>query len=375
MGRTAQADSSDTRPAPPRSAPGPLRRRLRMPRGRPLRVAFSLLLALALVVGLGSGYLDHRLTVTRTSFPASHFNHGQNAVWLEHTWAGDYHTAAEYDALAAQLRAEQITYVFAHVGPLSSDGTSAPNLAELAPLMASELHARLPGLKILAWVGQLEAASGGPADEVVNLANASTRLTIAATAAHLVKAEGFDGIHYDIEPISNNNAHFLDLLIETRTVLPHGAILSVSAQKWAPNAHIADLLYRSGHAGQWWTTYYMAAVAAHVDQLVVMTYDTGMPTAALYQIFVQQETKHILDAVNAAHQPPQLLIGVPTYSGDSAWFHSSAENMTSALAGVAAGLNSASDPAPFTGVAIYRLAVTSAADWRVYDRVWLGQKS
>lgn len=372
MERTAQADSSDTQPLPPRRTPKPWQRP-RMSRGRALRVALTLLLALVVIASVGSGYVYHRLTVTRTSFPASHFNRGLNAVWLEHAWAGEYHTADEYDTLAAQLRAEQIKYVFAHVGPLSSDGTIAPNLAEWAPDMASALHARLPGVKVLAWIGQLEAASGAPADEVVNLAAASTRLTIAATSARFVKVEGFDGVHYDIEPISNNNAHFLDLLIETRALLPHGAILSVSAQKWAPNAHIADLLYRSGRAGQWWTTYYMAAVAAHVDQLVVMTYDTGMPTARLYQIFVQQETKHILDAVNSAQPPPQLLIGVPTYSGDSAWFHSSAENMTSALAGVTAGLNSATHPAPFAGVAIYRLAVTSDADWRVYNHVWLGQ--
>lgn len=371
MERTAQADSSDTRPLPPRRAPKPRRRR--RPSRRALRILLSLLLALALLAGVGSGYVYHRLTVTHTSYPAAHFNRGQNAVWLEHAWAGEYHTADEYDALATQLQTEQIKYVFAHVGPLSSDGTIAPNLAEWAPDMARALHARLPDLKILAWVGQLEAASGAPANEVVDLANASTRLTIAATSVRFIKEEGFDGVHYDIEPISNNNAHFLDLLIETRALLPHGAILSVSAQKWAPNAHIADLLYRSGRAGQWWTTYYMAAVAAHVDQLVVMSYDTGMPTAGLYQIFVQQETKHILDAVNSAQPPPQLLMGVPTYSGDSAWFHSSAENMTSALAGVTAGLNSSTNPAPFAGVAIYRLAVTSDADWRVYDHVWLGQ--
>jgi spore germination protein YaaH len=332
------------------------------------------LLIVALLVGGGAGYVYHRLTATLTSYPSAHFNSGRNAVWLEHAWAGEYHTSAEYDALAAQLRREQITYVFAHVGPLNSDGTIPDELAQWAPELTQALHARLPGVKVLAWIGQLEAASGAPADETVNLADATTRLAIVATALRFVKVNHFDGVHYDIEPITNNNAHFLDLLIETRATLPVGAILSISAQKWSPNAHVADLLYQTGHAGQW-TSYYMAAVASHVDQMAVMTYDTAMPTEAAYQIFVQQETKHILAAIATTQRPPQLLIGVPTYTGDTRFFHSSAENMTSALVGVTAGLNSVSDTQPFVGVAIYRLAVTSDSDWQVYDRVWLGQQN
>lgn len=370
MAGATQTGATGSRPLALQRPPAPPHTRRRA-----LRVALSLLLALALIMGVGSAYVYHRLTATLTNYPAAHFNRGANAVWLEHTWAGEYHTAEDYDALAAQLRREQITYVFAHVGPLDSDGTIPANLAEWAPDLARALHARLPGVKLLAWIGQLEAASGAPADEVVNLADASTRLTIAATAKRFIIDDQFDGVHYDIEPISNNNSHYLDLLIETRAMLPPGAIISVSAQKWAPNAHIADLLYHTGRGGQWWTSYYLAAVAAHVDQMAIMTYDTGMPTAAAYQLFVQQETKHVLEAINSAQRPPQLLMGIPTYSGDSRWFHDSAENMTSALAGVTAGLNSARDTRPFVGVAIYRLAVTSDADWQVYDRIWLGQPS
>ena len=370
MAHTAQADARGSRPLASHRPP-----RWRRRRWRYAQVALYLALALALVVGVATSYTYYRATATLTNYPSAHFNRGQNAVWLEHVWAGQYHTAEDYDALAAQLRREQIKYVFAHVGPLSSDGTIPENLAVWAPDLAAALHARVPGIKVLAWVGQLEAASGAPANEVVNLANASTRLTIAATSARFVTADGFDGVHYDIEPISNNNSHFLDLLIETRTLLPTGALISVSAQKWAPNAHIADLLYHAGRAGQWWTSYYLAAVAAHVDQMAVMTYDTGMPTSRAYEIFVQQETKHILEAISTAQHPPQLLIGVPTYSGDSAWFHASAENMTTALVGVTAGLNSSTNTSPFVGVAIYRLAVTSDSDWGVYNRVWLGQRA
>ncbi len=329
-------------------------------------------LLFTLVASVGAGYVYHRLTVTVTNYPSAHFNRGQNAVWLEHTWAGSPHRQSDIDNLAAQLKREQITYVFAHVGPLDSDGTISDQIEPYPEMFVSEMHAQAPGIKVFAWIGQLEAASGGPADEVVNLALAPTRLNIAATADRFVRHDGFDGVHYDIEPISNNNSHFLDLLIETRAALPAGSMISVSAEKWAPNAHVADMLYHAGRAGQWWTSYYLAAVASHVDQLAVMTYDSGMPNSQTYQIFVQQETKHILAAIDTAKHPPQLLIGVPTYSGDSAWFHSSAENMTSALAGVTAGLNSSTYTSDFTGVAIYRFGVTSDSDWQVYDHIWLG---
>jgi spore germination protein YaaH len=199
------------------------------------------------------------------------------------------------------------------------------------------------------------------------------RYQIAATAAHFVHDLGFDGVHYDIEPIINNNAHFLDLLSETRQTMPPGAILSVVGQKWAPSARLAVALRELGKGDAWWTSYYYAAVASHVDQIVAMVYNTGMPVGPLYQLAVQQETEHILEAVRSAHTPPQVLIGLPTYTGNSFWFHDRAENITTGLRGVTAGLNSDRDTRPFAGVAIYRYGLTTPADWSSYDDLWLGQ--
>jgi hypothetical protein len=369
MNRTMKADH--TQPLPPKLTPVP--RSTRQTPRRLLRITFIILLVATLVSLIAGIYLYHRVTATVTNFAGPRFNSNQNAVWLEHAWSGQPQSSAAYDALATQLRREGIAYVYAHVGPLDSSGAIPPSLAPNAASLAAALHERIPGVKVLAWIGQLEAASGAPADETVNLANSSVRAAIVATADDFVRNKGFDGVHYDIEPIQNNNAHYLDLLIETRAAFPLGALISVSAQKWAPNAHLADLLYRAGRGGQWWTSYYYAAVASHVDQMAVMTYDSGMPTSQAYEIFVQQETKHILAAVRTASHPPQVLIGIPTYTGDNAWFHDSAENMRTALTGVIAGLNSDAETKPFVGVAIYRFAVTTPADWEAYDQMWLGR--
>jgi hypothetical protein len=337
-----------------------------------LQLAGRVLLAVIVLLVLGLGLTYWRLSATVTSYPGAHFNSGHNAVWLEHPWAGQAHTDAEYYQLAQRLSHEQISFVFAHVGPLQSDGTIPANLAPNAAALAAALHARMPSLKVLAWIGQVELAGGYPPTESVDLDQSAVRSQIAHTAAHFVADLGFDGVHYDIEPIVNNSARFLDLLTATRSLLPAGALLSTVGEKWAPNAHVADLLYGMGRAGAWWTSFYYADVAAHVDQLVAMIYDTGMPTAGLYSLAVQQETKHILDAVRSARQPPQVLIGLPTYSGDSLWFHSSAENMQTGLQGVVAGLNSNRDTSAFTGVAIYRFASTGDTDWTTYDKLWLG---
>lgn len=362
-------ESEQTQPLPPARIPKP--HSPRRPLRRLIHVALIMLLAITLIGSVASVYVYQRLTATVTSFAGPHFNTNQNAVWLEHAWSGQPQTSAAYDALANQLQSEGITYVYAHVGPLNSDGTIPASRAPYAASLTAALHQRIPDVKVFAWIGQLEAASGGPADETVNLAVSSVRAAIVNTADEFVRKEGFDGVHYDIEPIQNNNAHYLDLLIETRAAFPSGALISISAQKWAPNAHLADLLYRTGRGGQWWTSYYFAAVAAHVDQMAVMTYDSGMPTAQAYEIFVQQETKHILAAVRTASHPPQVLIGIPTYTGDSAWFHDSAENMRTALTGVTAGLNSDKETQPFVGVAIYRLGVTTPEDWQTYDQMWI----
>lgn len=331
------------------------------------------LLALTVLLVAALGVVFWRLGATVTQYTGAHFNQGHNAIWLEHTWAGQLHSDDEYDQLAARLRREQIGYVFAHVGPLDSDGTIPGDRAPNAAGLVAALHARLPHVRVLAWIGQVEVAGGYPADQSINLDDSAVRLQIAQTAAHIAAADGFDGVHYDIEPIVNNNPRFLDLLEETQARLPNGAMLSVVGQKWAPNAHIADLLRGVGRGDAWWTSYYYAAVAAHVDQIVPMLYNTAMPTQGSYELAMQQETEHILEAARSARQPPEVLIGLPTYPGNGFWFHATAENMASGLHGVIAGLNSNRDTSAFTGVAVYRFGTTSDADWQEYEHLWLGE--
>jgi hypothetical protein len=325
-------------------------------------------IALALSA-LVTGVLWWWLNATATHYSGAHFNHQQNAIWAQHAWVGQAHTPQEYDNLAALLKREQITYLFPHVGPLDGDGHIPPALYPNAATFVHEMKSRLPDLKILAWIGQVEKDGGGPLD----ISNSETRARIVNEARHFTQDLGFDGVHYDIEPIHNLNPHFLDLLDETRAAIGPEKLISVSAPKWAPAARVIPFVQAiSGRGIAWWTTYYFLIVSSYVDQMVVMMYNTALPTASLYETFTKQETEHILDAANSALHPPQVLIGIPTYHDNGPGFHDTAENMQSGLKGVTAGLNSGEDTSHFGGVAIYPLWLTSQSDWQTYNHLWLG---
>ena len=339
-------------------------------RWRVLLVAIgSIILSVAILAELG--WWD--VTATATNYAGAHFNQGHNATWLAHTWVGDQHTAADYDALAAQLHHEQITYVYAHVGPLAGDGTIASAKTPNAVAFTQAMHQRDPALRIFAWIGQIYTPGALPGADAIDIGLPTTRARITNTAALFTHAYGFDGIHYDIEPIPNNNSHFLDLLDETRQAIGPHKLLSIATPNWVPIARVADALHPIIDRGNaWWTTYYYLAVSSHVDQVVVMMYNTDMATAPLYEMIVQQETAHILRAVERGSASTQVIIGIPTFPGTSRAFHATAENMSTGLTGVIAGLNYGNYHTAFGGIAIYPQWLTSDADWATYDQLWLG---
>lgn len=339
-------------------------RRGRVRPGVPLLRAAAVLVAVAVVL---CGALVAATSSSGT--PAD----GAGAVWLEHAWAGDYHSAAEYDALAGRLKREQIRDVFVHVGPLSPDGTIPEQRSPFAAMLVRELKQRDPRLRLLAWIGQLERASGLPDDQVVDLANGEVRDGIRATAVRFVAQEGFDGVHYDIEPLVDGSPGYLRLLDATRAALSPGGALSVTAPMWVPNATVARLA-RTGAGRQHalWSGAYYAEVARRVDQVVVMAYNTGLPSGRLYQLAVRLQTRQVRSALAAASPPPELLVGLPAYHDNGPWFHDAVENLPNGLAGVDAALSGPGPARPSVGVAIYRFALISDADWAAYERRWLG---
>ena len=314
-----------------------------------------------------------KATATSTTLPGSTFNQGKNATWIAHTWVGDNHTPQEYQQLFQRLQHEQITSIYAHVGPLEHDGSIPLTRYPYAAKFATLLHQYSASFKLYAWMGQIYQIGATANDDDLDISQPAVRQLIANTAGIFTNTLAFDGIHFDIEPIPNNDNHFLDLLDETRTVIGKNHLISIATPNWIPIARVADVMEAvTNRTNVWWTTYYYLAVSQHVDQIVVMLYNTDMATAPLYQALVQQETAHVLRAVQRGSYQTHVIIGIPTFKGSSRAFHDSAENMHTGLNGIISGLNYSTFHSAFQGVAVYPEWLTTNDDWSTYDRMWLG---
>jgi spore germination protein YaaH len=178
--------------------------------------------------------------------------------------------------------------------------------------------------------------------------------------------EGFDGIHVNVEPVDDGNDEFLALLRALRTAVGPGRILSLSAIRPAPVA----LPLAPNFA---WSLEYYRRVAAIVDQIVIMAYDTALPTAPLYRRYVAWSTAAVTRELAAARAPARLLMGVPTYDDPSFMHRLAVESPENAFLGVVAGLRGLGAGGTFEGVALYAEWTTGDDEWLLYDRAWRGR--
>jgi hypothetical protein len=299
---------------------------------------------------------------------------GHDALWLSHLWVDGREGPAGVAALAARLRGTGIRDLFVHVGPLAAAGTLDPGLRPRARWFAGAVHQALPGIRVQAWIGDTVPPAGS-----LDVEDASTRLRISESAASAM-ADGFDGIHLDLEPVGDADPGYLALLDAVRPVVhAAGGLLSVSAEqvepvtggRWAMEAAI-------GH-GTWWSAAYLRQVAERVDQVAVMSYDTALWSASAYSGFVRAETAAALAAVPAR---VALFMGVPAYraaggTGPDLGHVDSAETVGAAIRGVRLGLSSAGSPGAGPherafGIALYLDYTATPADWAAYRSDWLG---
>lgn len=291
-----------------------------------------------------------------------------NAVWSAHKWVGESHSEDAYDEFAELLTRHRITDVYFHAGPLTGEGlvrrTKYPN----ARALIAAMRQRAPSVRLHAWIGQVERRGGGPLD----LTDEATRTNIVLTAGDFINL-GFDGIHYNIEPVYSGDPDLLALLDATAPVTrDRGKLLSMATDELAPLPgleYAARLFFRQ--AGLWRSGYYRE-VAARTDQLAVMMYDTAMPFDWLYGTIVAWETWRLREIVGP---DTTLFMGVPTYEDEHFGFHPAAENMQSGLRGIGIGLLFDGPPETANlGAAIYAGWTTDEEEWAVWRRDWLGRR-
>lgn len=291
-----------------------------------------------------------------------------NAIWAAHKWVGESHSEKIYDEFAGLLTRHRITDVYFHVGPLTGGGSIPRAKYPNARALIAAMRQRAPAIRLHAWIGQVERRGGGPLD----LSDSGMRANIVQTAGDFIEL-GFDGIHYNIEPIYSGDPDLLALLDATAPVTrARGKLLSMATDELSPLPgleYAARLFVRQ--AGLWRAPYYRE-VAARTDQLAVMMYDTAMPFDWLYGTIVAWQTWRLREIVGP---DTTLFIGVPTYEDEHFGFHPAAENMQSGLRGIGIGRSFGGSPAgPNFGAAIYAGWTTDEKEWMVWRRDWLGQR-
>lgn len=330
-------------------------------RRRVLRRVLVGLAALVTVAGLAVGGILVALTVEGRGTPsAAARGTGHDALWLGHAWVDGRRRQPEVDALAARVRVSGIRDLFVHAGPLRDDGTLDRGLVPQARWLTGAVHAALPGVRVQAWLG------AHPLPDELHLDSPSTRAAILASVDQVLD-DGFDGVHFDFEPVTDGNRDLLTMLHEAHLRTgSRGAVLSVSAIHTQPWPGVAAATKMLPGPLTVWSDGYLRRVAGEVDQVALMAYDTALPSAGAYAGYVRQVTTRALAAVPAR---VGLLIGVPAYHDQRWYHHARAETVTAAVRGIRLALGAHPRQREF-GVAMYVDFTATAADWAAYDRDW-----
>jgi len=286
-----------------------------------------------------------------------------DALWLGHAWVDGRKTEADVTALARQLEGTGIRDLYVHAGPLEHDG-SLP-LSKVSPRarwFTSAMRAAAPDVRVQAWLGDIVQPGKNPG---MDLDDPAVRTRVVASSAAVLD-QGFQGIHFDFEPVQSGSAGFLAVLDETRVLTGKRDVpLSVAAAQLEPLWRVNALPLLLTGEGKWWSQDYFAEVARRVEQIAVMSYDTAMPLESLYGGYVAQQTQLALEATPAS---TDLLMGLPAYweSNPSHWGH--AETVTAAVRGARLGLGNSTRQT--FGLALYVDFTATPEHWSAYRNGW-----
>lgn len=287
----------------------------------------------------------------------SFYNNQHNAVWLGHEWVDEFKSEAEIKDLVEKLQWAEMDTVFLHSGPLDENGAVSSDLYPYARRFLRVAKNFEPEIEYQAWLGQVRSK--------IYLEQEAVRQNVAQTAVKMVEEVGFDGIHFDVEPIWDEDMEFVDVLKRTREALPEAKI-SVAMAEFIPK-----LLINLTDERKEWENYNTEVnyknVAEYADQIVVMVYDTGLKRESFYRFLMREQVIWLTNLLKGR----ELFVGVPAYDDETRDSDAKVENLENALIGVTNGLNNwRSRKKNFAGVAIYAFWEISDEEWEVYDKYW-----
>ncbi|MFI6510204.1 hypothetical protein ACIBCT_21575 [Streptosporangium sp. NPDC050855] len=283
---------------------------------------------------------------------------GHDALWLGHAWVDGRKTAEDVRALAGRLRRTGIKDVYVHSGPFDGDGTLPASKHPKAADFLKWWRQESPKVRVSAWLGQ-------KVDGVLDLDDAATRQRV-LDGTRAIMALGFDGVHYNFEPIGDGDTEFLDLLTRTRPIVGDG-LLSTSTPQIEPFPLVRPAARAVTGRDKYWSPDYFGQVARLVDQVAIMTYDSYLPYPAVYGGYVVRQTSLALGLVPADRT---LLIGAPAYHDHGVAWADAAESVEKAARGARLGLTAHGKPRERFGLALYVDFAATKEDWSEYDRFW-----
>ncbi len=292
--------------------------------------------------------------------PGSAFNKGHNAIWVEHDWAGEYKSPKDIQEFVEVLEKYKIDTVFVHVGPLKTDGSIDPETYSYSINFLERARKFNDKIEYQAWIGQIRSK--------IDLSNESVRHNIEKQVLILSGLVGFDGIHFDIEPVWDGDLDFIETLKGSREALPKGKKISVALAEYVPESFVwlTQHLHTFENVN---TDINYLNVAQYADQIVVMVYDTSIQHEWLYRWLVKEQTIWLSGLL----KDKELFIGLPAYDGTNVkTFNPDVENVKNGLKGVVAGLNNIrSHEENFAGIAIYPYWEMDRDEWQALEDYWI----
>jgi hypothetical protein len=342
--------------------PGPGQGRRQRKRRRAKRIALTLacvllLPVLASQIALGLNY---------TGDPADGtYTRNKDAIWLGHAWVDGRKKDADVTALARRLKDTGIRDLYVHSGPLEHNGTLPKSAYPKARWFIDAIHTAAPGIRVQAWLGDVLATES---PNGMRLERAETRAAVVASTSQIL-ATGYDGVHFDLEPLHSDDRDYLTLLDSLREVTrAQDAKLSIAAHQIDPLPGFHSFWGTVAGHPKWWSQKFFGQVARRVDQIAVMSYDTMQPLQSTYGGYVAQQTALALEVTPKS---TDLLMGLPFYHENRFGHWNHAETVPAAVRGVRLGLSRTdADRADF-GVALYVDFAAEKRDWTAYEEDWV----
>ncbi|MFC5215058.1 hypothetical protein [Streptomyces coerulescens] len=336
----------------------------RRARRRRLLRRTALTLALLLLVPVLSAALALRLNYTGDLAEGTH-TRNRDAIWLGHAWVDGRKKDADVEALARRLQGTGIRDLYVHAGPLEHDGTLPASAYPKARWLIEAVHRQIPAVRVQAWLGDKLATED---DDGMRLSRPATRQAVVESTRRILTT-GFDGVHFDLEPLHSGDRDYLTLLDALgRLTRAQDVPLSVAAHQIDPLPALHSVAGAlTGHP-KWWSQEFFGEVARRVDQIAVMSYDTAMPLESLYGGYVAQQTSLALEAT-----PPgtDLLMGLPFFHDNKIGHRAAAETVPAAVRGVRLGLSRTDADRACFGVALYVDFAATEGDWTAYEEGWV----